>query len=83
VERDELLAQRRQLEVLTLLEEGLSNASIARRLFITEKTAAHDVSAILRKLGARSPRPGDCTKDGHLKRPNVGSSPEDFRAAPS
>jgi DNA-binding CsgD family transcriptional regulator len=42
---------RRQLEVLTLLEEGLSNAEIAGRLFISEKTAGHHVSAILQKLG--------------------------------
>jgi DNA-binding CsgD family transcriptional regulator/tetratricopeptide (TPR) repeat protein len=45
---------RRQLEVLALLEDGLSNAEIARRLFISEKTAGHHVSAILQKLGARS-----------------------------
>jgi DNA-binding CsgD family transcriptional regulator/tetratricopeptide (TPR) repeat protein len=45
---------RRQLEVLALLEDGLSNAEIARRLFISEKTAGHHVSAILRKLGAGS-----------------------------
>jgi DNA-binding CsgD family transcriptional regulator/tetratricopeptide (TPR) repeat protein len=45
---------RRQLEVLALVEDGLSNAEIARRLFISEKTAGHHVSAILRKLGART-----------------------------
>jgi DNA-binding CsgD family transcriptional regulator/tetratricopeptide (TPR) repeat protein len=45
---------RRQLEVLALLENGSSNAEIARRLFISEKTAGHHVSAILRKLGAGS-----------------------------
>jgi DNA-binding CsgD family transcriptional regulator/tetratricopeptide (TPR) repeat protein len=45
---------RRQLDVLALVEQGLSNAEIAARLFITEKTAGHHVSAILRKLGARS-----------------------------
>lgn len=42
---------RRELEVLELLESGLSNAEIARRLFISERTAVHHVSAILRKLG--------------------------------
>jgi DNA-binding CsgD family transcriptional regulator len=42
---------RRQLEVLALLDDGLSNAEIAQRLFISEKTAIHHVSAILRKLG--------------------------------
>ena len=40
----------RELEVLSLLAGGLRNADIGRRLFITEKTAGHHVSAILRKL---------------------------------
>jgi ATP/maltotriose-dependent transcriptional regulator MalT len=41
----------RELEVLTLVTEGLHNAEIAGRLFLAEKTVAHHVSAILRKLG--------------------------------
>ena len=44
---------RRQLDVLILVEQGLSNAEIARALFISEKTAIHHVTAILRKLGVR------------------------------
>jgi DNA-binding NarL/FixJ family response regulator len=44
----------REGEVLTLLREGLPNAAIARRLFISERTVHHHVSAILRKLGVRS-----------------------------
>jgi DNA-binding CsgD family transcriptional regulator len=44
----------RQLDVLTLLTEGLSNADIAARLVISRKTADHHVSAILGKLDARS-----------------------------
>jgi DNA-binding NarL/FixJ family response regulator len=37
--------------VLALLGDGLTNAEIAERLFLSEKTVAHHVSAILRKLG--------------------------------
>ena len=44
----------RQLDVLALLVEGLSNADIAARLVISRKTADHHVSAILAKLGVRS-----------------------------
>jgi DNA-binding NarL/FixJ family response regulator len=41
----------RQLDVLALLVEGLSNADIAGRLVISRKTADHHVSAVLTKLG--------------------------------
>ncbi|HEX6743885.1 MAG TPA: AAA family ATPase [Solirubrobacteraceae bacterium] len=44
----------RELEVLALVAEGLRNAEIAGRLFVSEKTAAHHVSAVLRKLGVSS-----------------------------
>lgn len=40
----------RELEVAELVTEGLSNAEIAERLFITEKTAAYHVGSILTKL---------------------------------
>jgi DNA-binding CsgD family transcriptional regulator len=41
----------RELEVLRLLAEGLSNAQVAQRLYLSEKTVGHHVSAVLRKLG--------------------------------
>ena len=44
----------RELGVLALLAEGCRNAEIARRLFVSEKTVDHHVSAILGKLAVRS-----------------------------
>ena len=41
----------RQLEVLELMESGLTNAEIADRLFVSKKTVEHHVSAIFDKLG--------------------------------
>lgn len=40
----------RQVEVLRLLELGLTNAELAERLFLSVKTVDHHVSAILTKL---------------------------------
>jgi DNA-binding CsgD family transcriptional regulator len=44
----------REREVLGLLGNGLSNAQIARTLYISEKTASVHVYNILRKLGVTS-----------------------------
>jgi len=41
----------RQLEILTLVAEGLSNAEIASRLYLTESTVKWHVRKILRALG--------------------------------
>lgn len=41
----------REAEVLDLVAKGLRDAEIAERLFLSEKTVHHHVSAILRKLG--------------------------------
>jgi DNA-binding NarL/FixJ family response regulator len=40
--------------VLTLLAQGLRNAQIAKRLFLSTKTVDHHVSAVLTKLGLAS-----------------------------
>jgi DNA-binding CsgD family transcriptional regulator len=44
----------RELEVLRLLADGLRNAAIGERLFLSRRTVEHHVSAILAKLGVRS-----------------------------
>ena len=46
----------RQLEVLSLLVAGLTNAEIADRLVVSPRTAEHHVAAVLAKLGAATRR---------------------------
>jgi len=44
----------REREVLDLLREGLTNREIADRLFLSEKTVKHYVTALMRKLHVRN-----------------------------
>jgi DNA-binding CsgD family transcriptional regulator len=44
----------REMEILPLLQDGLRDAEIATRLFISQKTVGHHVSSILGKLEVRS-----------------------------
>lgn len=44
----------REVEILRLLDEGLSNHAIAGRLFISDHTAANHVRSILAKTGSRN-----------------------------
>ncbi|MFG2617530.1 ATP-binding protein [Streptomyces sp. NPDC048507] len=44
----------RELDVMKLLDEGLTDAEIAARLYITPKTAGHHVGAVLAKVGVHT-----------------------------
>ena len=46
----------RQLEVVGLVAEGLTNAEIAERLVVSQRTAEHHVAAVLTKLGVTDRR---------------------------
>jgi DNA-binding CsgD family transcriptional regulator len=49
----ELQLTPRELEILGLIAEGLSNREIAERVFVSENTVKTHVSRVLDKLGAR------------------------------
>jgi DNA-binding NarL/FixJ family response regulator len=44
----------REIEVLDLVSEGLSNRDIAARLYLSHRTVEKHVESLLRKTGARS-----------------------------
>jgi DNA-binding CsgD family transcriptional regulator len=46
----------REIEVLRLLDSGLTNAELAQKLYISAKTVDHHVSAIISKLNVRNRR---------------------------
>jgi DNA-binding CsgD family transcriptional regulator len=52
--RDYGVLSRRELEVLRLVGEGLTNGEIAARLFISPKTAEHHVGRLYSKLNLRT-----------------------------
>jgi len=66
----------REREVLTLLAEGLSNASIAARLYISERTVEVHVSHILGKLGIQTRTQAAAWAAKHLAPPAQKSVPQ-------
>ncbi|HLY61569.1 MAG TPA: response regulator transcription factor [Terriglobia bacterium] len=51
--REDLHLTRRELEILELIAQGLSNREIAEKLFVSESTVKTHSSRIFDKLGAR------------------------------
>ena len=71
----------REIEVLQLVIDGLTNGEIAARLFVSDKTVEHHVSRILVKLGVTSRR--EAARTAHqldLALPRDASEPRDHRA---
>jgi DNA-binding CsgD family transcriptional regulator len=74
--RDVGVLTRREQEVLRLVAQGLSNAEIAARLFISTKTAGNHVSSILTKLGLRSRTEAAAFALLHVAQPPVATAAE-------
>jgi len=51
--REDLHMTRRELEILELIAQGLSNREIAEKLFVSESTVKTHSNRIFEKLGAR------------------------------
>jgi DNA-binding CsgD family transcriptional regulator len=71
---------RREVEVLELIHHGASNAEIATRLHISQKTVHHHVSAVLRKLGVDSR--GQAAFEAGRRHLVAGPPPQDPRGTP-
>jgi DNA-binding CsgD family transcriptional regulator/tetratricopeptide (TPR) repeat protein len=56
----------RQMDILALLAEGLTNAKIATRLYLSPKTVDHHTSAVLAKLGVHSREAASAWAREHL-----------------
>ena len=71
----------REIEVLQLVVDGLTNGEIAAKLFVSDKTVEHHVSRILVKLGVASRR--EAARTAHqldLAIPRDASEPRDHGA---
>jgi DNA-binding NarL/FixJ family response regulator len=66
----------RQIEVLALMDDGLTNAELAARLYLSAKTVDHHVSAILDKLNVANRR--EAVRRGRA----LGLIPPDVTARP-
>jgi len=51
--REDLGITRRELEILTLISQGMSNREIAQKLFVSENTVKTHSSRVFDKLGAK------------------------------
>ena len=51
--REDLGLTRRELEILELIAQGLSNREIAEKLYVSENTVKTHASRLFDKLGAR------------------------------
>jgi DNA-binding CsgD family transcriptional regulator len=64
----------RQMEILRLVAEGLSNTEIAERLVISTRTVDHHVSAVLQRLGVAT-RKGAAERLASLESTSRASGP--------
>ncbi len=72
---------RRQVEVLSLLVEGLSQSEIAAKLFISPKTVSKHIEHILARLGVhnRTQAVALAVRDGQIRRDVAAASAERLR----